>query len=101
MTSQHKIIKKTRKPHRCDICGRRIPKGFSAHFYTGINNEDEFFNCYLCNTCETLTDEFPHTVLDYHEGYFDTQTLYDSMSDEGVSTPLQLLNKLRKEKESS
>ena len=101
MTSLHKIIKKTRNLHRCCICGRRIPKGFSAHFYTGINNEHEFFNLYLCNTCETLTDEFPHTVLDCHEGYFDTQTLYDSMSDEGVSTPLQLLNKLRKEKESS
>ena len=101
MTSLHKIIKKTRKPHRCDICCRRIPKGFSVHFYTGINNEGEFFNCYLCNTCETLTDEFPHTVLDCHEGYFDARTLYDSMSDEGVSTPLQLLNKLRKEKESS
>lgn len=101
MTSQYKIIKKTRKIHRCDICYRRIPKGFSAHFYTGINNEGEFFNCYLCNTCETLTEEFPDAVLDWHEGYFDTQTLYDSMSEEGVSTPLQLLNKLRKEKESS
>ena len=101
MTSQHKIIKKTRKIHRCDICGRKIPKGFSAHFYTGINNEGEFFNCYICNTCETLTDEFPDAVLDWYEGYFDTQTLYDSMSEEGVSTPLQLLNKLRKEKESS
>ena len=95
MTSQHKIIKKTRKIHRCDICGRKIPKGFSAHFYTGINNDDEFFNCYLCNTCETLTNEFPNTVMDCCEGYFDSQTLYDSMGEEGVSTPLQLLNKLR------
>ena len=95
MTSQHKIIKKTRKIHRCYICDRKIPKGFSAHFYTGINNDDEFFNCYLCNTCETLTNQFPNTVLDCCEGYFDTQTLYDSMSEEGVSTPLQLLNKLR------
>ena len=54
MTSQHKIISRTRKMHRCDICDRKIPKGFSAHFYTGINNEGEFFNCYICNTCNTL-----------------------------------------------
>lgn len=96
MTSQHKIIKKTRKMHRCNICDRKIPKGFSAHFYTGINNEGEFFNCYLCNTCETLSNEFPDSVIDMWEGYFDTQTLYDSMSEEEVNTPLQLLNKLRK-----
>ena len=96
MTSQYKIIKKTRKMHRCTICGRKIPKGFSAHFYTGINNEGEFFNCYLCNTCEMLSNEFPDSVIDMWEGYFDTQTLYDSMSEEEVNTPLQLLNKLRK-----
>ena len=96
MTSQYKIIKKTRKMHRCTICDRKIPKGFSAHFYTGVNNEGEFFNCYLCNTCETLSNEFPDSVIDMWEGYFDTQTLYDSMSEEEVNTPLQLLNKLRK-----
>lgn len=96
MTTQHKIIKKTRKIHECCLCERKIPKGFSAHFYTGINEEDEFFNCYLCNTCEALSEEFSESVTDDWEGYFSAQTLLDCMNENGVHTPLQLLNKLRK-----
>ena len=95
MVSFNKTVK-TRKIHRCEICERRIPKGFHAHFYSGINDEHEFFNVYLCNTCETLSNEFPESVTDWWEGYLDTQTLYDSMSENEVHTPLQLLNKLRK-----
>ena len=87
---------KTRKIHRCELCGRRIPKGFHAYFYSGITDDHEFYNCYHCNTCHTLGEEFPDSVTDCWEGYFDSDMLHDSMSDNKAHTPLQLLNILRK-----
>lgn len=87
---------KTRKILRCELCGRRIPKGFHAYFYSGITDNHEFCSSYFCNTCHTLAEEFPVSVTDFWEGYFDSDTLHDSMSDNGVHTPLQLLNVLRK-----
>lgn len=93
VSSEKKV--KIRKEHYCQICNRKIPKGFSAHFYSGITDEHCFFNVYLCNTCDTLSKEFPDSVTDFWEGYFDNETLCESMSKAEANTPLQLLNKLR------
>ncbi len=89
-------VKKTRKEHRCFICCRKIPKGFSAIHYKG--KADDFYDDYLCNTCQKLVEEFPDSVQDWWEGCFDSQTFFDSCSDNNVATPLQLLNELRRKR---
>lgn len=86
-------VKKTRKDHRCTICCRKIPKGFSCWHFTG-KAEGKFFSNRLCNTCYELQRDFPDYVCDFNEGYFDSDTFIDSCSELGVATPLQLLNKL-------
>ena len=88
-----KIVKKTREAHQCCICNRTIPKGFSCRHATG-KSEGEFFSQYLCNTCWELQSKFPDSVCDWWEGYWSNDTFNDSCCEHGVSTPLQLLNKL-------
>lgn len=85
---------KTRKEHQCCICCRKIPKGFTALNATG-KCEEGFFNQYLCNTCYELQREFPDSVCDWEEGYWDSYVYADSLNEYGCATPLQLLNKLR------
>ena len=53
-----KIIKKTRKPHNCAMCGRIIPTGSKniLHWYGKFDGE--FQNSYACNYCEDHQDEF-------------------------------------------
>lgn len=86
-------IRKTRKKHTCEICGRKIPKGFSARLHKGKYDGD-FFRYYSCNTCTQLLSKYPLVCVDDDEGFVDGQLLYDFMSDYNCSTPLQLLNKL-------
>ena len=87
-------IKHTRKQRCCDLCLRKIPKGFSAWNLKGVY-DGEFFNSYFCNTCKRLSDEFYEYVTESWCGYYDPQALQDNMNDYECSTPLQLLNKLR------
>ena len=94
----NRFIKHTRKIHQCDLCLRKIPKGFSAHNIKGVY-DGEFFNIYHCNTCNELGKEFYEYVTDGWDGCFDSQALQDSMDDYECSTPLQLLNTLRKQNE--
>ena len=84
----------TRKPHQCLGCFRTIPKGFSAIHVRGIC-DDGFFRYYLCNTCNQITKEYREAIID-DEGNVDNYTLSECMSENECSTPLQLLNKLRK-----
>ena len=95
-----KTVKKTRKAHQCCICNRTIPKGFSC-FHTTGKSEGEFLSQYLCNTCWELQSKFPDSVCDWWEGYWSNDTFNDSCREHGVSTPLQLLNKLNKKEKSS
>lgn len=90
---ENKDIKRTRKIHICEICGRKIPKGFSARLHKG-KYDDEFFRYYTCNTCTQLCEKYPAVCIDEDELFVDGQMLYDFMSDYNCSTPLQLLNKL-------
>lgn len=94
-----KIVKRTRKKHLCSLCNRTIPQGFSCHCLTG-KSEGEFFKLYLCNTCWELWSQFPDSVCDWWEGYLSNNAFNDSCDEYEVSTPLQLLNKLNKEKNS-
>ena len=85
---------KTRKEHRCDLCGRKIPKGFTAVYKKGKKFMGDFFSVYHCNTCAELGKYFYEFVTDW-EGYYSSEDLADSMQDFECTTPLQLLNKLK------
>ena len=87
-------IKHIRKERPCDLCGRKIPKGFSAYNNTGVY-EGQFFFSYFCNTCEALINEFREYVTDGWCGCYDDQELQNSIASYDCSTPFQLLNKLR------
>jgi hypothetical protein len=89
-------VKKTRAGHICEICLRKIPKGFSATFHTG-KADGEFFRYYTCNTCTKLSNGFADTCIDPEDLYVDSQRLYDTMSEYNCHTPLQLLHKLEKD----
>lgn len=94
-TYTFKNIKSTRKLHTCALCLRKIPKGFSARFHTGISDEG-FFNYYTCNTCTKLLEEWQELFVDedlnIREDY-----LSDLMSDYNCHTPHQLLKRLENE----
>ena len=85
---------KTRKEHRCDLCGRKIPKGFTAVYKKGKKFMGDFFSVYHCNTCAELGKYFYEFVTDW-EGYYSSEDLADSMQYFECTTPLQLLNKLK------
>ena len=84
---------KTRKEYRCDLCGRKIPKGFTAVYKKGKFMGDFFSVCH-CNTCAELGKYFYDFVTDC-EGYYSSEDLTNSMRDFECTTPLQLLNKLK------
>ena len=86
---------KIRKPHQCCVCLRKIPKGFKCIHHSG-KTEDGFFNYYTCNTCNIIANEYPKVCVDEWEGYVDEQTFADNLHENKCTTPLQLLNKLRK-----
>lgn len=46
----------TRKPHRCEWCGREIPAGFLAVYSAGKFNGD-FYTRYAHPACEQLAEE--------------------------------------------
>lgn len=86
---------KIRKPHQCCVCLRKIPKGFKCNYHSG-KTEDGFFSYYTCNTCHTIINEYPNVCVDNWEEYVDEQTFADNLHENKCTTPLQLLNKLRK-----
>lgn len=92
---EHSDIKKTRKQHTCEVCLRKIPKGFSARLHTG-KYDGEFFRYYTCNTCTQLVQKYPAVCIDDDEDFIDSQLLTDCMNEYDCHTQLQLLNKLDK-----
>ena len=53
---------KARKPHRCEVCGRRIQPGTFAHTYTAIW-ENSIDTLYLHLQCRNLTNEIQGTFV--------------------------------------
>lgn len=86
---------KIRKPHQCCICLRKIPKGFNCIYHNG-KTEDGFFSYYTCNTCNIILNEYTNVCVDDWEGNIDEQIFADNLHENKCITPLQLLNKLRK-----
>ena len=54
---ESKKIKKTRKPHRCEYCGAKIPIGSSCRNEVGIWDGD-FNHYYRCLRCVLFMDMF-------------------------------------------
>lgn len=90
-----KDVKATRKIHTCEVCLRKIPKGFSARLHTG-KFDGEFFRYYTCNTCTKLVQNYQSVCVNDDEGYIDSQLLADYMNDYECHTPLSLLHKLER-----
>ena len=88
---------KIRKPHQCCVCLRKIPKGFECNYHSG-KTEDGFFSYYTCNTCNIILHEYPDVCKDNWEEYIDEQIFAENMHENDCKRPLQLLNKLRKNK---
>ena len=52
-----KEIAKTRKQHQCELCTDILPVGSKAVKMAGVNDDNEFWNCYLCPTCFGLWED--------------------------------------------
>ena len=70
-----RTIKKSRKPRKCESCGRTIPVGHEVYNCKGKDG-GEFFSYYMCTFCETNSlgagDEFieaPDTFNEYIENH--------------------------------
>ena len=60
-----KQIKKSRKDHKCEFCGRKIPKGSSCKYEAGVY-EGDFQSYYLCNRC---VEAFSEWDIDLSDGF--------------------------------
>jgi len=76
-----KIVKHTKKPHRCEFCGVKIPVGSSCHNEVGTYCGD-FNNYYLCERCRTLLtskqgpwDNDGDELGEFHDILFDSDML--------------------------
>ncbi len=54
---ESKAIKKTRKEHRCEYCGAKIPAGSSCRNEVGTY-EGDFNHYYLCHRCVLFMNRF-------------------------------------------
>ncbi len=64
-------IKKIRKPHFCEFCGRNIPKGTPNVLHWSGKYEGEFQNSYACHWCEDhergLVDKWDDVILEFSD----------------------------------
>jgi hypothetical protein len=49
------VVKKSRKPHRCYLCGKEIPKGASYLRRTGIDDDAGLVSEAMHLECESVT----------------------------------------------
>lgn len=97
MDFQNEIkISRTRKEHRCFLCNRKIPVGFSATKLKGKNIDGDFYQEYLCNTCNILLHRYTIVFVDDWTGNIDGDLFAEALVKCNCATPLQLLNALDK-----
>lgn len=85
MTLSHRLIKKTRKPHKCLLCLRQIPAASSMMYWVG-KYEGDFCYSYSCMTCDEIT-KYGHEH-EFCEGY-----VYEMLDKN--ETPEMLLEKYK------
>ena len=64
-----RVIKKSRKPHRCDECFGVIPVGSTYTRHAG-SWEGDFFSFVSCRPCEELRDRINGIDPYFYEGCF-------------------------------
>jgi hypothetical protein len=52
------VVKESRKPHRCYLCGREIPKGASYLRRTGIDDDAGLLSIAMHLECESQTHDW-------------------------------------------
>ncbi len=52
------LVKKSRKPHRCFLCGAEIPKGASYLRRTGVDEDAGFLSVAMHAECELQTRDW-------------------------------------------
>lgn len=63
-----RLVKKTRKDHRCFGCREKIPTGSTAFYISGVYQGD-FGAYYLCKPCREYLDRNPQAASEgYYEG---------------------------------
>jgi len=73
-----KTVKKTKKDHHCEFCGRVIPKGSQNIFNWSGKWDGELVNSYACHWCianeDRLLDNWDNTIKDFwdcmHDDFF-------------------------------
>lgn len=62
-------VKRTRKNHKCEFCGRIIPKGSVNILNWSGKFEGDMQNSYACHWCENhqsnLVDDYDNTISDF------------------------------------
>lgn len=64
MFNELQRIKKTRKPHRCEVTRRIIPPGSSCWRFVGVV-EDDFQSWYMCDEAKEFWDLIPYDTSDF------------------------------------
>lgn len=83
---------KTRKEHRCFACLIKYPAGTVMNYQSYIF-EGELGSCYTCNGCSELLSTYRDVFAD--DGFYPEGGVRESMDDEKVKTPEELLEKWR------
>ena len=80
----------TRKPHRCDACGRHFPKGTKMR--RQVNAEDGICQWYECPTCEELLGKYRGNFDDGY-GMCEQFCVQDALNKD--ETPEEMLERLK------
>lgn len=73
-----KTIHKSRKDHRCDICGETIQKGVSYKNIRGLF-DGHFFETKVCNHCIPILDKFIELNRDNLDDGYRTEEVSDDV----------------------
>lgn len=77
-----KTVKKTKKDHHCEFCGRVIPKGSQNIFNWSGKFDGELVNCYGCHWCMDNEDKFVdgEEILDFWDCLYE-DIFYDKIKE--------------------
>lgn len=85
-----------RKPRQCFGCFRMFYPGVIMNYSTGINDDNDFYAIYLCQTCEELGTK----LLEYddciEEGFvIEAIEAYNAIEAQNIDFPEELLSYLQ------
>ena len=83
---QHRWVKKTRKPHRCDWCSLKIEAGSAAR-YTAAHDGGDFFAGYMHPECAAALDSLPTDDAVFDDGIGLGDFARGSVKEHGKANP--------------